>query len=102
MDIIGIIGEVNSDRPLTNSNAQKTCVWEINPNSQCIPKIECLCQSKYDLLQMFFKKNSEISTRNCHLLRNTTFIENIMDTKTIIMNLKVTTNHKPIHNCNNT
>jgi len=41
MDIIGIIGEVNSDRPLTNSNAQKTYVWEINPNSQCIPKIEC-------------------------------------------------------------
>lgn len=37
------------------------------------------------------KKNSEISTRNCHLLRNTTFIENIMDTKTIIMNVKVTT-----------
>jgi hypothetical protein len=27
MDIIGI-GEVHSDRPLTNSNAQKTCVWE--------------------------------------------------------------------------
>jgi hypothetical protein len=39
MDIKGIIGEVNSDRPLTNSNAQKTCVWEINPNPNAFQRL---------------------------------------------------------------
>jgi hypothetical protein len=41
---------------------------------------------------MFLKKTPKFQQEIA-----TTFIENIIDTKTIIMNLKGTTNHKPIH-----